>query len=357
METKAPAEVKSAGFIDFKERLRRRNEFDASLVYGTRQFNLLTKRDDHLGYRKDTDENWLNKDTGLIYERCARKRNCPLCGADDFETVFVKAGFPHVKCSSCGLVYVNPVLNDEEYKKLWSAEDSWESVLESAHQIKMQSLEARYSMDIAGLYMEKKDSYNICDVGCGPGTLLREAKKRGHYAFGIEPNRRCHSLLEKEGIDYTGDFFPLKEKIEKRFDCIFLLNTLEHMPDPLEIVREAKKLMEPSGVIFISVPSFNALVNRIMHETAGVFAGHSHIQFFTIDTLSRLFDKAGFEVLEYETIITEIGVIKNYLSYADPYFGENADRFDFLTPEAMYANHLARNINMVGRLRERGKRT
>jgi hypothetical protein len=123
------------------------------------------------------------------------------------------------------------------------------------------------------------------------------------------------------------------------------------MRKPLEIVLEIKKLLKQRGIIYISVPCIDALVNRIMHEKAGVFGGHTHLQFFSIKTLSMFLEKTGFEVLEYETIITEMGTIKNYLSYKDPYFGDNADELDFLTPEVIYKNHLARNVNMAGRLK------
>lgn len=336
--------------MNFQERVRRRNEFDAGLVYGTKKFNVMTGRDKHADYRARHDSQWMNYDTGIIHDRFSERRNCPLCGADEFEILFVKCGFPHVKCNLCGLVYVNVILNKEEYEKLWGAEDSWESILEKEHQIKMQTLEARYSLDIAELYINNKDDISICDVGCGPGRLLGEAKKRGYYAFGIEPNQRCHNVLRDKEIDYLGDFFPLKKEIKRNFDCIFLLNALEHMRNPMQIVLEAKKLMKPLGVIYISVPCIDALVNRIMHEKAGVFGGHSHLQFFNIKTLSAFLEKAGFEILEYETIITEIGVIKNYLSFKEPYFSDCADALEFLTPELIYKNHLARNLNMVGRI-------
>jgi SAM-dependent methyltransferase len=336
--------------MDFQERVRRRNEFDASIVYGTRQFNLLTRRQEHMAFREDNDDLWIDKKSGRIFEKFSEKRNCPLCSSADHTVIFVKSGFPHVKCNNCSLVYVNPILNRAEYEKLWSSEDSWENVLESEHQIKMQALEAAYSLDIAGLYFAGEKKADICDVGCGPGTLLSEAKKRGHRVFGIEPNRRCHGILKDKGIAFTEDFFPLKKDLGMKFDCIFLLNTLEHLRDPLLIVREAGKLLKERGVIYVSLPCIDALVNRVMHEKAGVFGGHSHIQFFSILTLSELFRKAGLKVLEYETIITEIGVIKNYLSFLDPYFGENPDNLDFITPELIYRNHLARNLNMVGRI-------
>ncbi|RKX93182.1 MAG: hypothetical protein DRP84_08900, partial [Spirochaetes bacterium] len=306
----------------------------------------------HLDYRKKNDNRWTNPATGIIYDRYAEYRKCPLCGDDDYDVLFIKCGFPHVKCRNCTLVYVNPILNKEEYEKLWSHEDSWEDVLETEEQRGLQAIEANYSLDIVNLYIKEKnpEKISICDIGCGPGTFLREAQKRGYYVFGIEPNKRCHKFLKEFNIDFIGDFFPLKGKIDKKFDCVFVLNTLEHLPNPLEVVQDVRTLLKSNGIIYVSVPNIDALVNRIMHEKAGVFAGHSHIQFFNIKTLSELFNKAKFEVLEYETIITEIGVIKNYLNYKDPYFGEGGDSFDFLTPEFIYKNHLGRSLTMVGRL-------
>lgn len=352
MATKISPKVNKR-IMGFNERVKRRNEFDASLVYGTRKFNLLTRRDEHIGHRERSDEQWMDRATGVISEIFSETRNCPLCDSNNYQTLFIKAGFPHVKCTGCGLAYVNPILNKEEYAKLWRTEDSWENVLESPDQIKMQALEANYSLDIAELYINEKhvSDITICDVGCGPGTLLAEAKKRGYYAFGIEPNRRCHKALAEKRVDYIGDFFPLKTKVEHLFDAIFLLNTLEHLRDPIQIMSEIRKLLKPSGIIYISVPCIDALVNRIMHEKAGVFAGHSHIQFFSAETLSALLNKTGFDVVEYETIITEIGVIKNYMGFKDPYFGDVTGGFDFITPEIIYKNNMARNINMVGRLK------
>jgi len=336
--------------MDFNERLKRRNEFDASLVYGTKKFNELTGRKEHLDYRKNNDDMWLNTDTGVIHEKYAELRNCPLCDSNNYITLFVKSGFPHVKCLNCQLVYVNPILNKNEYIKLCSAEDSWESILENEHQMKMQALEANYSLDIVELYSKKTGKLRICDVGCGPGTLLLEAKKRNYDVFGIEPNERCHKFLKQNDLNFIGDFFPLKKDINEKFDCMFLLNVLEHMRDPIQTVKNAKSLLSDKGILYISVPCIDALVNRILQKEAGVFGGHSHLQFFNHVTMTKFFEKLGIEVLEYETIITELGVIKNYLSFENPYFGDTNQSFDYLTPEMIYQYHLGRNINITGRL-------
>jgi len=99
------------------------------------------------------------------------------------------------------------------------------------------------------------------------------------------------------------------------------------------------------------VPNIDALVNRVMREKGATFGGHSHIQFFNVKTLSMLLEKAGFEIKEYDTVITELGTINNYLSFKDPYFAENADMLEFITPEAIYKNYLGSSLHMIGKLR------
>jgi len=230
--------------MNFDERVRRKNEFDGNLVYGTKQFNLLTGRHRHLGYRQKHDNQWINAKKGLIHNKFAEKRRCPLCGADYFDTLFLKEGFPHQKCRVCELVYVSPILNREVYMRWSRNERTYVSVLKTKVQTKMQTLKSIYILDILRLYLNKRSVVDVCDIGCGPGVLLSEAKKRKYNAFGIEPNKKCHKLLEKKGIDYTRDFFPLKEYGRKKFDCVFLLNVLEHMRNPVEMAKATKKNIE-----------------------------------------------------------------------------------------------------------------
>lgn len=61
--------------MDFQERVRRRNEFDASIVYGTRQFNLLTRRQEHMAFREDNDDLWIDKKKGV--KMTPKKRKYP----------------------------------------------------------------------------------------------------------------------------------------------------------------------------------------------------------------------------------------------------------------------------------------
>ena len=89
-----------------------------------------------------------------------------------------------------------------------------------------------------------------------------------------------------------------------------------------------------------------------MVKYAGVFGGHSHTNFSNTNTLTRLFEKIGYEILEHETIITEIGVIKNYLSFQDPHLGYGSKDILYITLEFIYKNNIARNINIVEKIKK-----
>ena len=52
-----------------------------------------------------------------------------------------------------------------------------------------------------------------------------------------------------------------------------------------------------------------------------MFCGLEHVNLYGVETITQLVNKCGFEVLDMQTVISEIGVINNFLNYEDPYLG------------------------------------
>ena len=52
-----------------------------------------------------------------------------------------------------------------------------------------------------------------------------------------------------------------------------------------------------------------------------MFDGLEHVNLYNRSTIEKIADSCGLEVLSMSSVISEIGVINNYLSYEDPYFG------------------------------------
>ena len=328
------------------ERLEAKNAFDGSLVFGTRSFNQRTGRDRHLDHRQWIRDFFLEEETGRLRPELTQSRSCPSCGGTEHRVLFVKNGFPHVQCETCEIVYVTPILREEALSEFYEEESSWTEVLFSAEQVDLDQKKFQYGLDLIQGYGPLGE---LLDVGCGPGFFLEAARERGWQVAGMEMNERCVERLQELNIPVHTE--PLEEAVlpEAVFDCVTMWEVLEHLREPGTALAQIRRLLRPGGVLLICVPNFGSLVNRILHEKAGTFAGYSHINFFEAATLKQMQEEAGFEVLEKETIITELGTINNYLSFEHPYLGEGETVMPHLTPDYIHAHLLGSRLLSVAR--------
>lgn len=329
------------------ERLAEKNAFDASLVYGTKAFNTATGRDQHLKRREAIRERFIEPATGLLRRDISQTRpGCPVCSASDRTALFVKEGFPHHRCV-CGMVYVDPIVRQEVLDEYYTAESSYTQVLRSELQIHLDRLKYRYGLDRIESYVPSPRV--LLDIGCGPGFFLEEAQARGWEVAGVEFNELSVARLRELGFPVITDPFPIASVPVAAYDAVTAWDVLEHIPNPAAFVRGVRKALKPGGVMLVCVPNIDSLVNRILHEKSGTFAGYAHINFFNARTLSALMESCGFRVCEYETIVTELDTIHNYLGYDDPYFGDSPAVLDCLSPAYLHDHLLGSQLLLVAR--------
>lgn len=98
---------------------------------------------------------------------------------------------------------------------------------------------------------------SLLDVGCGDGSFLVAARSRGWCVTGLE---RAPDAARAHGITIhttTADF------VGCGFDAITLWHSLEHFPDPLQLLQQLTGLLNPNGVIIIAVPNFSGWQARL----------------------------------------------------------------------------------------------
>jgi hypothetical protein len=100
-------------------------------------------------------------------------------------------------------------------------------------------------------------------------------------------------------------------------------DVIEHIKDGNKFLKKIKKKLNKGGLLFIQTPNISSLAARVMHEKCNVFDGIEHVNLYSFQTMKILAKKNGFEILNSESVISEIPIISNYLNYTDPYFGEN----------------------------------
>lgn len=101
----------------------------------------------------------------------------------------------------------------------------------------------------------------LLDVGAGKGEFLVAARGRGWEVHGIEPSgelarhaKREHDLT-LQTVPFTQTAFP-----GESFDAVTLNMVLEHVEDPVGVLREARRVLVPGGVVCLEVPNLESLL-------------------------------------------------------------------------------------------------
>ncbi len=324
------------------KKLARKNAFDGSLQMGIRNFMARTGRDEHLKHVERRCKYFMDPKTKRLKAHMAAPRPCPMCEKDNTEEIFVKDGFSHVQCKPCGFMYVSPVARDEVVEEFYRQEKSWAAVLENPTQLDFDRKKFAYGLDAALEFCPSNP--RVLDVGCGPGIFIDVARERGLIAAGVELNEQNVADMRARGITIYDK--PLENcGLEAgSFDLIALWEVLEHIVEPRPLMAEVARLLAPGGVVLVLVPNRDALVTRLLQARSNTFVV-SHVNFFDADSLDRLAESCGLRELARETILTELGAIRNYLEFQDPYTGQaDGEKFPWLTPGFIHDNLLGSKL-------------
>lgn len=266
---------------------------------------------------------YINKTTGLFDEQYVELRDCPACASNNKLFLFHKEGGSYVKCNNCEMVYLNPVFKDqclEEYYR-------------SNHQVQGEIVE-NDSEFYSKLYSKGLNAIEqhiakgaILDMGCSTGVFLDLARVSGWQTYGVELNEQeARHCAAKGHVVHN----RLLEEVNfgHKFNAITLWDVFEHLKNGEEYFNKLKTLLNPGGVIFLQIPSADALAAKMLQEKCNMYDGLEHVNLYSHNGMKILADKCGLRLLSVETVISEIGVMNNYLSYESPYFGNTSNKSD-----------------------------
>ena len=109
---------------------------------------------------------------------------------------------------------------------------------------------------ISDLWKETKSQMRILDIGCGAGSVSGELAKRGHEVYGLDIMAEAVARARNRGINaeiYDVNNLPLPFK-DSFFDCILALDILEHLFDPLSLLRNMKRILSDQGYAIVFLP-------------------------------------------------------------------------------------------------------
>jgi SAM-dependent methyltransferase len=138
-------------------------------------------------------------------------------------------------------------------------------------------------------------------VGCGRNGLLKHIlDERGARGLGIEMKPEIAAYVRDELKMPVVEGTLLAAGLERaRFDLLVMLEYLEHEPDPLRVLSEARRVLKPGGHVVIEIPDPEGLPARLFGERWVNLDLPRHLVFFDRKTLTRALSQTGFEVVSH----------------------------------------------------------
>lgn len=237
---------------------------------------------------------------------------CPLCSNSRIRVLDDVSNL--TECPDCGYVFDNPRPTPHEIAEYYSRPSQYDDWLAA-----MPERELLWHRRLDKL-MRHKAGGDLLDIGTGIGQFLSIAKRKFSTLTGTEVSATAAKIAgDLYGLVVINDALERVDFGERRFDTITLFHVLEHLHDPVAVVKKCHDLLRDDGIILIAVPnelhSFRqktrAFLSRIgllrspYHGKFGIVPivldgslSEIHLSHFTPPVIENLVRRCGFTVLE-----------------------------------------------------------
>jgi len=156
----------------------------------------------------------------------------------------------------------------------------------------------------------------VLDVGCSTGYFAEALAGRGNEVLGVEYDDASAASARERGLEVLTTDVETADLAAHfgagSFDVVIYADLLEHLRDPLPVLRRTHDLLAPGGFVVISLPNIAhgdirlALLDGRFDYTETGILDTTHTRFFTRKTLLRFVRDAGFAVAEVRRTTTPL---------------------------------------------------
>lgn len=199
--------------------------------------------------------------------------------------LFSYRSFTYTACTSCSHVSTLPYPTTKDMEKHYA-----KKFIKGNYEL-LQNFRSQYNEIYKGMIvvLEKQlhkegktlKGLSILDVGCFTGEFLLLLKEKGADVYGLELQKDAVRIANKslpgrvKKADVMHDPFP-----KKRFDIIALLGVVEHVTDPILLLKQSHKLLKPNGFLLIQTPNSASFLAKTFGKYWPPFEPVEHIHLF-----------------------------------------------------------------------------
>ncbi|MDD2757935.1 MAG: methyltransferase domain-containing protein [Patescibacteria group bacterium] len=136
----------------------------------------------------------------------------------------------------------------------------------------------------------------LIDIGAGSGILVEKAQRVGYNAVGVEPSVWLQQRAVELKLPVLLGTLPHPDA-GTGYDVATLVDVIEHVDDPVGVLLNVKAVLKDDGFLLLTTPDVGSFFAKIMGWKWWDYR-IAHINYFNLQTLKLLLDKAGFELVK-----------------------------------------------------------
>jgi SAM-dependent methyltransferase len=274
---------------------------------------------------------------------CGTRESEPVGTGPDFEYHTSPDSFLAVRCVRCGVVYLDARPTAREFNRIYPdhyhafafTEDRFGLVYSVRRRLEARRL-LRTLRDLPA-------DASVLDVGCGDGfhlDLLRSYGPPGWSVAGVDLDDRAIAAARRR------DLVVHKGRVEEldlapgSLDAALLIQTVEHLAEPLTVLRAVHALLRPGGRLLVVTDNTGSLDFRIARRRHwGGYHFPRHWYLFDEPSLRRLAGAAGYEIAELGTMMSPVNWVYSLRNALEDWSAPPSvvDRLSLESPVALAA--------------------
>jgi 2-polyprenyl-3-methyl-5-hydroxy-6-metoxy-1,4-benzoquinol methylase len=237
---------------------------------------------------------------------------CPICRSEYKLVEIAKVAEPYriLKCGQCSIEYISPIPTDEVLADYYSNYYLTRHCDYSKHDLS--AMHQSVSDYLIKHTNSSGEELKVLDYGFGEGHFLKHMASRGYQAYGYDLSDQniqqlqdyCQQTGQKIGV-----FNQLNQLSDSnlKFEIMTLFQVVEHLNNPVEIVKQLNELQNENGLLYMECPNNDAfylrpkdLINKIIGRKKfwRSLKAPEHIFGYNRKSLSVLLNQAGYRVIE-----------------------------------------------------------
>ncbi len=235
-----------------------------------------------------------------------------------------------LQCEKCGLTWLNPQPVPEDIGKAYQGyythnqpEPGPNLVRDTAWAVWKSYLRARFGytqgvgpswmkpfwplallhpggrdeLDQAAMYMPApRGPARLLDVGSGSGIMLARMQSLGWEVQGVEVDPEAVKTAQRRGVPVRQGSLEEQKFPDNYFDAVHSAHVLEHVYDPLSLLRECRRILKPGGKLIILTPNMQSWGHRKFRSAWLNIDPPRHLVLFSPENLRTAAEQSGLKI-------------------------------------------------------------